>query len=599
MRLSALFADGFGIFHNLSLENLPPGFILFLGDNEAGKSTFLWFLRDMLFGFRDKRSKDNEYPPLAGGALGGRLVFASKRLGQIFLERKAGKKGGLVTVAYGDGRKGGEEVLRDLLGGATRELYRNVYAFSLSELQTMEILEDEAVKNALYGAGMGTGVLALSTATMNIGKRLDELFKPGGRTPGLNRKVRDLEDVRGRLREARQELKRYDEAYGQLCRKTDEIDKLRSALRGLGREKERADVFLKVWDDVLRLGALERDLADLPLIIESYPMKGVDRLERLLERMEAKIAVLAALEGDREETLRELERTRVDAALLAQAEAARELISGKAAYIDESAAILTLGQRIEAVGKSIATALSELGRDWTEERLRSLDRSLFAREEIERKRQALDELKSARINAENGVNDRKRALQEATREEGEATKELAKMPLAEREADEETLEALQKGRDQFASTVADLPVLQKERDREKQQVKEALREISSTWDKRDVVSFDCSLAAREKVETFERLFSEREGEIRKAEGRIEAAEAELRDVAEMVDRKTRQIEEAAAGSRTIEELASRRSALKSLRGLAAAREKLTLKIDYEKERARAGGVAVGTAQGDR
>ncbi len=294
--------------------------------------------------------------------------------------------------------------------------------------------------------------------------------------------------------------------------------------------------------------------------------------------------MLAALEGDREETLRELERTRVDAALLAQAEAARELISGKAAYIDESAAILTLGQRIEAVGKSIATALSELGRDWTEERLRSLDRSLFAREEIERKRQALDELKSARINAENGVNDRKRALQEATREEGEATKELAKMPLAEREADEETLEALQKGRDQFASTVADLPVLQKERDREKQQVKEALREISSTWDKRDVVSFDCSLAAREKVETFERLFSEREGEIRKAEGRIEAAEAELRDVAEMVDRKTRQIEEAAAGSRTIEELASRRSALKSLRGLAAAREKLTLKIDYEKER---------------
>ena len=66
MRISSLFVDGFGMFHNLSLEDLPGGFILFSGDNEAGKSTCLWFIRDMLFGFRDRRSKDNEYPPLAG-----------------------------------------------------------------------------------------------------------------------------------------------------------------------------------------------------------------------------------------------------------------------------------------------------------------------------------------------------------------------------------------------------------------------------------------------------------------------------------------------------------------------------------------------------
>ena len=48
MRISDIFVDGFGIFHNLSVENLPPGFILFSGDNEAGKSTCLWFIRDML-----------------------------------------------------------------------------------------------------------------------------------------------------------------------------------------------------------------------------------------------------------------------------------------------------------------------------------------------------------------------------------------------------------------------------------------------------------------------------------------------------------------------------------------------------------------------
>ena len=99
MRISSLFVDGFGMFHNLSLEDLPGGFILFSGDNEAGKSTCLGFIRDMLFGFRDRRSKDNEYPPLAGGALGGRIAFVSERFGEILLERKAGKKGGLVSVS--------------------------------------------------------------------------------------------------------------------------------------------------------------------------------------------------------------------------------------------------------------------------------------------------------------------------------------------------------------------------------------------------------------------------------------------------------------------------------------------------------------------
>ena len=92
---------------NLSVEDLPPGFILFSGDNEAGKSTCLWFIRDMLFGFRDKRSKDNEYPPLSGGAQGGRLAFVSRRFGEISLERKAGKKGGLVSVTHPDGRRSG------------------------------------------------------------------------------------------------------------------------------------------------------------------------------------------------------------------------------------------------------------------------------------------------------------------------------------------------------------------------------------------------------------------------------------------------------------------------------------------------------------
>ena len=39
--------DGFGIFSDVSVENLSPGLSIFLGENEAGKSTCLEFLRTM------------------------------------------------------------------------------------------------------------------------------------------------------------------------------------------------------------------------------------------------------------------------------------------------------------------------------------------------------------------------------------------------------------------------------------------------------------------------------------------------------------------------------------------------------------------------
>ncbi|MCD6327095.1 AAA family ATPase, partial [bacterium] len=50
MRICELFLDGFGIFHDQRVSDLPPGLSVFFGENEAGKSTMLAFVRCMLFG---------------------------------------------------------------------------------------------------------------------------------------------------------------------------------------------------------------------------------------------------------------------------------------------------------------------------------------------------------------------------------------------------------------------------------------------------------------------------------------------------------------------------------------------------------------------
>ena len=100
MRISAIFVDGFGIFHNLSVEDLPPGFILFSGDNEAGKSTCLWFIRDMLFGFRDREIERQRVPAALG-----------RDPGRPPLLRERAVRGGLPRKKGGEERRSGERHL--------------------------------------------------------------------------------------------------------------------------------------------------------------------------------------------------------------------------------------------------------------------------------------------------------------------------------------------------------------------------------------------------------------------------------------------------------------------------------------------------------
>jgi uncharacterized protein YhaN len=124
--------DGFGIFNNFSLTVLKQGINVILGENEAGKSTLLKFLRYTLFGY--PKSIDQRMAPLNGGEHKGRIkaILSDKKI--VTFERIAGSSGGNINLIY-DGRSVEDQVLwGQLLGNATKEIFENVYAFSLDEL---------------------------------------------------------------------------------------------------------------------------------------------------------------------------------------------------------------------------------------------------------------------------------------------------------------------------------------------------------------------------------------------------------------------------------------------------------------------------------
>ena len=51
MKITDLQVDGFGVWKGLSVESISDEITVFCGENEAGKTTLMQFIRSMMFGF--------------------------------------------------------------------------------------------------------------------------------------------------------------------------------------------------------------------------------------------------------------------------------------------------------------------------------------------------------------------------------------------------------------------------------------------------------------------------------------------------------------------------------------------------------------------
>ena len=288
MYIQSFHMDGFGIFSDVSVENLSPGLSIFLGENEAGKSTCLEFLRTILIGYPDPRNKEyKRIPgPLRGGQPGGSMELRSDERGILRLTRRPGSNGGVLTLTDPDGKPLEPDMLRQMLSGVSRDVYRNVFGFSLTELEDLNSLTDEGVRNALYGASFGPGLRSPGEALKLLDKQADEIFKSGGSKPALNAALRQLAELRQRKIELEQECAGYDSMAMDLAEKRDDLANLRHRKLQLEEERRilerRLGVWLQ-WNEWRMAGArLER----LDPISATFPENGRERLARAQEARE-------------------------------------------------------------------------------------------------------------------------------------------------------------------------------------------------------------------------------------------------------------------------------------------------------------------------
>lgn len=317
MRIDRVEIDGFGRFSAAAWE-LPAGLTVMHGRNEAGKTTLLNAIRAILFGFESTREGRTWYPALAGGRRGGRLQLLTAS-GERWRVERHGERGGAgaLVVTAPNGNQGGQETLDRLLHGADRDLFANIFAFGLGELQHFTSLSSAGVRSRIYGAGSGLGGMSAIDVERRLRAEQERSFLPGGRQQQINRLLGEVEELRGRIADLeripaehealRAERSALDQRRGELQARRRAATELREHLRRL-REAQPVAAALQI---------LRTELAAMDPTLERLPADAEAILERRLDQVEVARQAIADIASRTAATDRELDQLQVDEALLA------------------------------------------------------------------------------------------------------------------------------------------------------------------------------------------------------------------------------------------------------------------------------------------
>ena len=546
MRLHELYIDGFGHFQDRHLGPLDSSINVLYGPNEAGKSTLLAFIRTVLFGF--KRSGRREfYPPLSGGRHGGRIEFSDDE-GRVYtLERREGPHGGPYVLRTDSGEALSDPaILQRLTGHVSLDLFSNIFAFSLDEIQSEGLMDDDEVSGRLYSAGMGAS--SLPEFTRELSSRRDALFRPRGSAQQIAVRLRDLNDIDGQLREIEGHAGRYHQLTSRQNAISQESKAIDSEISNITASRAKIDRLIQGWDDWVALETYESQLSELP-VFERFPEDAIGRFEEFQSR-------IREATDDRDEAADEYGRITeaaeanvVDERLLEDADSVDSIRRARTSFDDSVHDLPDRQEDLRKLEDTLSQHLRLLGQDWDEEGLDAVNTSLEVRQQVEGWRDTIDEATGKEDAAHIRLQENRNRLGTLQDEEKEAQHKLLPNPtsgiatglrppggsLEELLADQEQIENIRRGRGSFDDSVRDLPERRAELSAKRDEVLKRLRELGPRWDEARLESFDSSMEFRQETEIFRDSLADRTARAQRANERLEREQSELVERQNAVD----------------------------------------------------------------
>lgn len=397
MRIEEIHVYGFGQLQDVSYR-FRDGINVIEGLNEAGKTTLMAFIRGVLFGFESRRNPELRYEP-EGGTFGGAVVLTDSqgrtyRVERIFRRKIAGD----VTVQLPDGGEEGEAFLHRLLGNMNEKVFKNIFAFGLSELQRIDTLQEDEINQFIYTAGTGDGN-TIRDVQKELSAMEQELFRPGGSKARINRKLQQIRESTQELNRLKQENEQYEQLVQQLEELDRSIEQEEARIESWRQDIAVLEKMLSHYDDYTQYIAVQDRLKTLP-DIENFPEDGVHRLETFVRNIREWKAQIHDLEEQRDR-VRELLDSADDVTPLldnrVEIEDLRDRFNSFREHQEQAEQCLQNARREQERVKELC---EKLGPGWTEEKLTSFDTSVVAKQAVRTFASELGELESARSLAE-------------------------------------------------------------------------------------------------------------------------------------------------------------------------------------------------------
>lgn len=371
MIIKEIHIDGFGIFNNFSLPGLKKGVNLFIGNNEAGKSTLLKFIRFTLFGY--PRSVDDRMPPLRGGNHGGRIKTALSSGKEVVFERMDSKK---IRLFYDHRESQNESEWIQLLGNATGDLFNNVYAISLDELAGLDKLSASGVEDKIFSVGMGLGSVSVGEIEKNFEQQANSIYTSRGKVQLMPKILKEIEEKKWQIRGIQDNLPKYQQLTKEIGLLETEVNELTRRLNGLRSGQNKLDNYLKCYEYFIEYTDASEKLKELPELM-NYPEGDPDRLKKLEEKeQDVKSRIKELINGTEDEKgIEELEKdiSAIDfnQTLLEHGQEVKFLDSNLTKYITTVKDRNEDEQKVKGLNKSIKEGIGNINSSWDDETVKA------------------------------------------------------------------------------------------------------------------------------------------------------------------------------------------------------------------------------------
>ncbi len=280
MIVSKIHINGFGIFRDFVLDDLKEGINILEGENEAGKSTLLKFIRFTLFGY--PRFLPDRMPPQNGGSHGGSITARISGEKEAIFERD-GKNN--IRLIYQGQEFTNSAQWNNLLGNATKDIFENVFAITLEELAGLDNLKQSGIEDKIFSVGLGMGATSLGAIEKSISQRNEKIYLSSGRGAErlIPRLLKDITPLQEKINLIKNNLPRRKELLEDINKLEEEITTLENELEKIRKEQIRTENYLRSYEHVATLSEAEKRLKPLPEYRE-YPPDGLKKLEILEEK---------------------------------------------------------------------------------------------------------------------------------------------------------------------------------------------------------------------------------------------------------------------------------------------------------------------------